>query len=177
MQHAWTTLAVLRSLWNMTSFYRWLQPWKHETISRQVRQAAHAGQPMIGSFDVSSRIKIWVPHSSVILTAFAHTDLPTHTHTHSYTQTLLHRHFYTRRFYTRRFYTPTLLHTDAFTHRHFYTQTLLHTNAFTHRRFYTDAFTHRRFYTQTFLHRRRFYTNSLCMIQTSLWNSEGHGPA
>ena len=60
-------------------------------------------------------MKICGPHSSVILNAFAHTDL----------------------FTQRCPYTQTLSHTDTFTHKRFYTLTLLHTNAFAHRRFYT----------------------------------------
>ena len=105
---------------------------------------------VIGYFEVSSQMKICGPHSSVILSAFAHTDLFTqrcpYTQTLSHTDTFTHRHFYTA-FTHRSFYTQTLLHTEtftrkslhtnSFTHKHFYTETLLHTEAFTHRRYYT----------------------------------------
>ena len=108
---------------------------------------------VIGYFEVSSQMKICGPHSSVILSAFAHTDL--FTQRCPYTQTLSHTDTFTH----RRFYTQTLLHTDTFT-------PLLHTEAFTHRRFYTQRLLHAKVYTQTVLHtntftQRRFYTQKL----------------
>ena len=113
---------------------------------------------VIGYFEVSSQMKICGPHSSVILSAFAHTDLFTQRCPYTYTQTLSHTDTFTH----RRFYTQTLLHTDTFTPL-LNTQKLLHTDAFTHRDFYTQKFTHKQFYTQTLLHRdafthRSFYT-------------------
>ena len=137
----------------------------------------HAPAPSVrADFEVSSQMKICGPHSSVILSAFAHTDLFTqrcpYTQTLSHTDTFTHRHFYTQTLLHTDTFTP-LLHTEAFTHRRFYTQrllhakvytqTVLHTNTFTQRRFYTqkllhtDAITHRRFYTQTLLHTSQFY--------------------
>ena len=125
-------------------------------------------------------------HSSVILTAFTHTQTftqtllhtDTFTHRRFYTQTLLHSHLTQRGFYTQK-----LAHTEAFTHRSFlhtqnlthrrvYTQTLLHTDTLTHtntfytqRLLHTEAFTHRRFYTQ-----RRLHTN------TDTHRDRTHGP-
>ena len=135
---------------------------------------------VIGYFEVSSQMKICGPHSSVILSAIAHTDLFTqrcpYTQTLSHTDTFTHRRFYTQTLlhtdtFTRDTFTQTRLHTNIFTHKHFYTQTLLHTETFTHRRylhrrFYTQKFTHKQFYTQTLLHtdaftHRSFYTQTL----------------
>ena len=151
---------------------------------------------VIGYFEVSSQMKICGPHSSVILSAFAHTDLFTqrcpYTQTLSHTDAFTHRRFY---FYTQTLlqprdylhadtFTQTRLHTNIFTHKHFYTQTLLHTEAFTHRRYYTqtllhakslhtNSFTHKHFYTETLLHteaftHRRYYTHRRFYTQTLL---------
>ena len=90
-------------------------------------------------------------------------------HTYVFTQTLLHRHFYTQT-------QQKILHMDAFTHRHFYTETLLHTNTLHTNTFtqqtllhadavHTEAFTDKHFYAETLWHtntlHRHFYTQKL----------------
>ena len=131
-----------------------------------------------------TRIKFWVMHSSVILTAFTHRLLHTNafTHRHFYTQTLLHTDTFAQPFVTKR-----LLHTEACTHRGFYTQELftytefdtqtrLHTDTFTHRHFDTHKhFLHRDFYTQKLLH-RRFYTQRRLHTNTDTHRDRTHGP-
>ena len=121
------------------------------TNAPQVQPRAHASEcNYLKTLKCLHKMKIRGPHSSDILSTFAHTDL----HRSFYTQTLLHTEAFTH----KHVYTQRLLHTDTFTHRHFYMQKLRHTDAFTHRRCYTqtllhtDAFTHRRCYTQTPLH-------------------------
>ena len=122
-------------------YYKFIDDWHLEAaklhLSKLGGQLARASQ-WLSSLECLQRIEFWVPRSSVILSAFTHTQ--NFTHTHAFT----HRHFYTQ----------TLLHTDAFTHRHFYIQSfytkrLLHTEACTHteRLLHTEAFTCRPFYT------------------------------